>query len=79
VLAGVVGGWVAFRAAVASAGCRGDVAAGDAEAGGVFVCGFEDREQLGVGLVCGAVLFEDLAAGDGEGVVGAVSVEVVAR
>jgi hypothetical protein len=66
-------------AAVASAGCRGDVAAGDAEAGGVFVCGFEDGEQLRGGLVGGAVLFKYLAAGDGEGVVGAVSVQVVAR
>jgi hypothetical protein len=39
--------------------------AADAEAGGIFVSGFEDREQLRGGLVCAAVLFEDLETGDG--------------
>src|SRR4029453_1429835 len=61
------GGRAGSAAAVASA-CRcGDVAAGDAEAGGVFVGGLEDRQQLAGGLVGGAVVFEDAAAGDGEG------------
>ena len=38
-------------AAIASARCCGDVAAGDAEADGIFVCRFEDREQLSGGLI----------------------------
>jgi hypothetical protein len=37
------------------------------------------RQQVPGGLVGGAVLFEDSAAGDGQGVVDAFSVEVVAR
>src|SRR4029453_2180954 len=61
------GGRAGSGGACASA-CRcGDGAAGDAEAGGVFVGGLGDRQQLAGGLGGGAVVFEDAAVGDGEG------------